>query len=1087
LFAPRSTSAKRISPRQFKLKWFFTQNHLSPQTYFSRFDQEDIQIMCTKTIKRAVAQNFDASVQQRILESIFGKDPKVYFSTAQNGHLWFKELQKNVKDAIKERCTSIFGHQRSAQTSQLQFPKSYKDLLPKIQQLAKLFSKANSIPCCRFRDENDCDDTFRRIFEQELSAQQKPIMIEGFKVLSDIGLLNLCTLKDGEIFICANPQYLAKVMSVFSDPSGPNDASSKNRSTILVNQTKQDLITILLESKVQTQCDDFAKASKLFDFLEGMGVIKEIHPGSGSFYVPISLKGRPSFWIDVFDVLKEHGAHLRDLSQSPTLYILGRRFSSASHSRVSVALFFKIMSSRSSFMQKWGCAFIIDQTKEDGAIYFIRLFEDRTALDVIRISDRSSVGTGGTFKDRDIAQEAFRTGDLHQTYLCPLCCSSNMYMRAGTAHCLGGEAQTSVHTVNCPRAAHKEMEWDIIESGFPISAEQLRKTDQLLHHAPSKKVEELRWMEVAIGGIIVDPNFDPKGPVSLSNFKHGEVLDCGFFTSFSAQLFADSKGNSDVLHHEDVVGLMEAAKATPPKKDYQIRHLVDFASNNARSRFDKGFKDLKPKLQLSFQQGDLMKNNSCFIEFIVEPEVTTAKIKRREHQAASSASATESIWVDVNDIYGFKLNQRLFVIYSVQEKQHWLQCTVEEVNPYASKSPALQAPSTRCILVPGEMRISFYPRDATTMPDKKIANPFDPNVPLVDNDSTCIYIHRCEKEVRVDSTDPFWVLCRTLKVYSEFEYSELLGGRVSAKFTSDPFISPGDKLCITHRSQGLVEDERHIYGCNVLSVEKPKDNVFIVTLQKQPAHNKFDMPRELRNICSSDAVIQVFKEKECKTNQQGVTLWQKPDGNSNHQYVSASGHPGRGKSLMMLRVTPQNAQDDPLLAAVWTELQDQFSIMLGSHHKSYDITSATLYRNSQSSKQFEEVINKFKHRTHQAEVWSGKKPTLHTSLKDERENISQPEEVLDYFKNFTQKYSLLPQNSENSNVNLISAWWGHWLGDVVYTGIAQNGFKELPSIYKIDPGFYGNGYYLTRCPRYSDYYISDSSMTNLKNDGCLLL
>ena len=128
--------------------------------------------MCTKTIKRAVAQYFDASVQQQMVHSIFGKEPKVYFSTAQNSergkgekphprfHPWFKRLQTEVKDAIKERCTSIFA----LQTSQLQFPRSYKDLLPKIQALSKLFFDSNSIPCCRFRDEKDRDEDFGRIF-----------------------------------------------------------------------------------------------------------------------------------------------------------------------------------------------------------------------------------------------------------------------------------------------------------------------------------------------------------------------------------------------------------------------------------------------------------------------------------------------------------------------------------------------------------------------------------------------------------------------------------------------------------------------------------------------------------------------------------------------------------------------------------------------------------------------------------------------------------------------------------------------------------------------------------------------------------
>jgi len=61
---------------------------------------------------------------------------------------------------------------------------------------------------------------------------------------------------------------------------------------------------------------------------------------------------------------------------------------------------------------------------------------------------------------------------------------------------------------------------------------------------------------------------------------------------------------------------------------------------------------------------------------------------------------------------------------------------------------------------------------------------------------------------------------------------------------------------------------------------------------------------------------------------------------------------------------------------------------------------------------------------------------------------------------------------DNVNINLSVAWWGKKGGNAVYQAVAQNGFANLPSDLKLDQGFYGNGFYFTRYPRYSDYYIS---------------
>jgi hypothetical protein len=104
-------------------------------------------------------------------------------------------------------------------------------------------------------------------------------------------------------------------------------------------------------------------------------------------------------------------------------------------------------------------------------------------------------------------------------------------------------------------------------------------------------------------------------------------------------------------------------------------------------------------------------------------------------------------------------------------------------------------------------------------------------------------------------------------------------------------------------------------------------------------------------------------------------------------------------------------------------------------------------------------------------------------LKAERAALQK--QVLAHFNEFSQKFSLLPQ-VENKDVNLSVAWWGKWPS--VYHGAAQNGFWNLPQHLKLDPGYFGEGFYLTRYPRYSDYYINGFSLSKRKiENGNILM
>jgi hypothetical protein len=49
-------------------------------------------------------------------------------------------------------------------------------------------------------------------------------------------------------------------------------------------------------------------------------------------------------------------------------------------------------------------------------------------------------------------------------------------------------------------------------------------------------------------------------------------------------------------------------------------------------------------------------------------------------------------------------------------------------------------------------------------------------------------------------------------------------------------------------------------------------------------------------------------------------------------------------------------------------------------------------------------------------------------------------------------------------------------------------FWNLPSHLKIDPGYFGEGFYLTRYPRYSDYYVNGFSLSKrMAGHGSILM
>jgi hypothetical protein len=195
--------------------------------------------------------------------------------------------------------------------------------------------------------------------------------------------------------------------------------------------------------------------------------------------------------------------------------------------------------------------------------------------------------------------------------------------------------------------------------------------------------------------------------------------------------------------------------------------------------------------------------------------------------------------------------------------------------------------------------------------------------------------------------------------------------------------------------------------------------------------------------------------------------------------------PGSSNGLRVMRLVPSDCSRSAQAAACWRDVEDNWAIMLGNEFCNYEITGITLFRCEERERLFLDEVNHLKrvspHRPHPDFSCGTDKSDAE---KEQRSALQR--QVMAHFGDFSQKFSLLP-NAESKDVNLCVAWWGKW--PAVYYGAAQNGFWNLPSHLKIDPGYFGEGFYLTRYPRYSDYYVNGFSLSKrVKEDrGSILM
>jgi hypothetical protein len=193
--------------------------------------------------------------------------------------------------------------------------------------------------------------------------------------------------------------------------------------------------------------------------------------------------------------------------------------------------------------------------------------------------------------------------------------------------------------------------------------------------------------------------------------------------------------------------------------------------------------------------------------------------------------------------------------------------------------------------------------------------------------------------------------------------------------------------------------------------------------------------------------------------------------------------PGSSNRLRIARLLPSDCCR-VAEAAHWRDVEDNWAIMLGNEFYNYEITRITLFRCEERERLFMDELD------HLKRIAPTRSPAVFDCVLDKNDSDRAnravlQQRVISHFREFSQKFCLLP-NSEGKDVNLCVAWWGKW--SAVYHNVAQNGFWNLPPHLKLDSGFFGEGFYLTRYPRYSDYYVNGCSLSTRKMEhGSILM
>ncbi len=1072
----------------------------------------------------------------------------VVFVTAMGAHPQYQRLRRELKGLLKRLCTSIFqGDERFLKM--LRFPQEYRNLQKDVDKLSML---RPGLPILEL--ESVSGNEYGMLAGSHSNSQS----LQALQVLHDVGSVIFCNVSDGcggsKACLCWKPQIVANVIAKFADPghSLPIQRGCASRAVLetILKQCLQD------ELPAQSDTERLRDASTLFNFLLALRVIAPIErpvaadgsplpvsDGSVQFMVPSALKGRPSFWREVFG-----------LDQACCFScVRGVRFA-CMDAMITVAAFVRAITQLCfDPTRMWGCAFSF-QLLNHGCM-FVRLAESRDFVDVVVLgSDMSQLV--GEHVDEGFRQVTalLRCSTSNPLLLCPHCCASDMFARSGAVHAFYREQIEFMATCNTQQQQQQQQPVDDM-SLRSASSGSGSDANTITNQRGSANISRQG------GAVFYDLDSAPcsrVGAPSVQPALAAAVLNCSRFH----EVTKDSLLNGLCV---GVIGSRDMPALYPRCASPRVCLPWTRVSPLGLIEFGDKFKVVPNsffELTLQLKEGELLSQacmrsindaicsnlTVCHLDPPLQREgggPPLAQLKLcfavgSEHGSGDSKKVVAAILScrgvsEIDSLDGSavttKCGHGMECGARVMLSSGGVICRVSAVMsetkmvlvPETASAPALQLAAgatifpmlesfsfedhvlvlyyppqvsfSGCPVVDEHGRIppgSFFaltkqlrewpPKDSTQRTHDVIEHPSAQKLKsaiasAVTSDGMLrVRVQQCEPSA--DQSKLPKAQDRSLKLRYVVG-QELAGQRIEFVFSIPLKIEagsePGDvaTACDHGLKSGakvLLSAPEDIGGqvrgviCKVSAVKSNK----ILTLTREP-------PSDCHSpvVVTVGATIAPMLESFSVADRVSVVLKQRPP---------FALFPGVTAEVHTLRLEPSDCSRSSE-ATCWREVEDNWAIMLGNEFRNYEITSMTLFRCEDRERLFLAEVSRLTSIAPQRPQPDFSSPIdVGDAQKAERQALQK--QVMEHFRDFSQKFSLLP-STESTDVNLSVAWWGKW--PAIYHGAAQNGFWNLPTHLKIDPGYFGEGFYLTRYPRYSDYYINGFSLSKRKVDNGSIL
>jgi len=997
--------------------------------------------------------------------------PTLEFATSNESHSAWKTCRRRLKEQILAMSESIF-EQNELKT---RFPKDYEEMIPKVIALRNVLVSLGLPPCCNLKDSCSQD-----IFGKNVHLGKQ---LDAFRVLGDVGVL-IYYESEGNSMICCDPQYLARVIALFCDPLAPQ----------FYSHSQNIICNFLIEKQNISQCETMETCDILFKFLVAVNLVMPLSAldplnslvqnaplfCDANFCVPLSFKGRPCSWQEVY-------------ACSQPCFVRGYRLRTKSDLKtISVAKFASRIQSLCNGLQSklFGSSCFLS---ERDISYFIRVAESRTSVDIIIIRSGS---TGADFDDLYVGISDEKCASLcsklslsfsHESseLICPFCCISDMYVRSGAAHCFyPQEIEHAVGldaNVTCSRG-HK-LNSRSIRRGVLFDFQS--KGENPLSSFGWNQLENLDWASFHSSGINIPRATHRQSP----GFKPGQSLISSYFV-LTRQLALDQLISTTDLLHVGECALAgdfycklrdnsedRALSIRTRDGDFfdntPVQHILSISgSKKCRTQLSPPSK----RVQCMFDAHQFQQNDRVLIHCFVSPEA-------KHHSFATVLSVVSEVELELEldvefpisfstgDFDGvimprlndFGVNDQVLLIFSDHLKLN----SVDAANAMPN---ALQGPFINHTITP------FLEATWQKEPDESIHD-----ILFADDVDAYYRAHfRQENHDGVIRSKRRETMQLRLKFHPDNDMLCLNNGVPDRKRIRFIFQTMQFLIISARKSSGcqFIQMKSTIpHGCsgnglirfNLGHAEQYTVCTESILEATWPLTSVLPLTGCCLTACIELPYLDPFQKNVLVVFDPSLTM-RKPS------FRIFQG--GKFNDFEMCRMLPEDCVDNSGLSSIWSKIEDHWSVMFGQQQQHYEISEIVLFQNSHREQLFRSEVSSLLERIGSRAAHEFCSPD--DELKKRRQNA-----VLKRFEEFKKKFVLKFEDHDDANVCV--CWWGNKMGEDLYQTLACYGFWELPFFCKLDYGYYGSGIYSTKFPRYSDYYISGCSFsTNRTSDSVLM-